>query len=114
MNALLYKILGAILIITLAFGAGWKVKGWKDDSSYKALYADLINQINAEQQHNLTLSKQYAATLTQYHHMTEETQKHVKIEVDTHPIYLDCILPDSGLQLINAAVDEANHIKSAH
>lgn len=114
MSGLFYKMAGLLLLMALAFGAGWKIKGWKDDSAYKELYADLINQINEEQEHNLTLSKQYASVLSQYHHATEETQKHVKVEVDTHPIYIDCVLPDSGVQLINRAVDEANALKSTH
>ena len=113
MNDLPYKIIGYGLILLFVFYAGWKVKGWKDDSDYKEGYAVLMNQINEEQQKNAALSQNYVHALHQYNQTTQELTHHVKIEVEKQPVYRDCVLPDGGVQLINTAVDQANQLKSS-
>ncbi len=114
MANLFYKLIFIIIALAVAFGAGWKIRAWKDDSTYKQAYFDLIEQVNVEQQKNLVLSKQYNQDVKAYQQANEELKKNVKIEIEQNPIYSDCAVPDHGVQLINAAVSQANQVKSTH
>lgn len=108
LNALAIKIGVSALAIVVAFGLGWKICSWKNDSVYKQTIT--------------TIQKQYNEKLAQYKSDSEKRLQDVnkqliqigninaklKTELKSAPIYHECVLPDSGVQLRSSAISSAN------
>ena len=112
MQTLLIKISGAFILCTLIFYAGWKVCSWRYDSQYKKAYDNAIAQVQAQQIKNNELSEKYQKQLNDYQKQSTKVNENVKTEIVTHTVYASCMLPTSGLQLINSTVDQANKVIS--
>jgi hypothetical protein len=106
------KTIGVLGGSIFLFVAGWVVHGWKYDSAYKAAYQNTLTQISVQQEQNKKLTDQYAAKITQYQTEIGKMKENVQVEIEK-PVYVDCVVPDSGVRLINNIVIATNNLKSA-
>lgn len=97
----------------VSFSAGWKIKEWKYDSQYKQSYLQAMAEIKTQDLVNQKMAQEYQRKTLLYTKKVELLNVQVKTEVASHSIYTSCAMPDSGLQLINSAVDTANQAVSS-
>lgn len=88
--------------------AGWVTQGWKYDSQYKESYIQVVAEVKAQDLANQTLAQEYQRKIGSYQKQMAALNGQVKTEITEHSVYSDCSIPDSGVQLINSAVDSAN------
>jgi hypothetical protein len=112
-NPLTLKIGASALAIASAFGLGWKICSWKNDSAYKDSYAALMKQLNDANVKNQQLSNTYNDLLKKDQSQSNKVDQNVKVEIQKYPVYIDCKYTDGGMQSIKSTVDQANQTKSA-
>lgn len=113
LNTIGSNIVVFAIAITIAFGAGWKIKGWRDDSQYKDHYVQAISALKAQDLANQKMAQEYQSKVSDYQNKVDVLNGQIKNEVVEHSIYSECVLPGSGVQLLNTTVDSANKIKSS-
>lgn len=112
-NALTLKIFSGLLFFVLAFSSGWVLHGWKYDSTYKGIIETQTKQINDKSLQNKTLSDQAEALKDQNKKLMESKSEPIKKEIREVPIYRDCVVPASGLRVINDKVTTTNQSLSS-
>lgn len=118
LNALAIKIGASTLAIVAAFGLGWKICSWKNDSQYKDAYSKLQQQyVNLQQQYNDLMDKN-KLLYDSLNDLKIKNQKRInelngqlQKEIKAHPQYSSNIVPDSGVQFYNATINSANQAK---
>ena len=95
----------AVSVVT-AFGAGWKVQGWRWDAADKtrieaehAAYTAAGARINAASEKFETIAANLAARRT-------IVEREIRHEIEK-PVYRDCLVPASGVQLYRNAEQHA-------
>lgn len=110
--SLILRILWPLVLAAFAFGLGWKVCTWR----YQAQEAKALNTIaeNAKAQDDVNAkdSKVRIEKQVVYQKSKDEDNKNVIKEVIKVPVYSECIVPLSGVRIINGAVSAANKVKS--
>lgn len=116
-NSLPMRITGGIVILLIlavsGFITGWITRGWKYDSQYKKSYIQAMAEVKTQDLANQTLAQEYNRKTALYEKEMESLNGQVKTEIAQHSIYSDCSLPDSGVQLLNSAVDSVNKARSS-
>jgi len=102
MNPLAIKAIATAVILALAFGTGWKVKGWKDDSVKLAQAEAVQNAVDAFHE----LESKIASTLEDKLATLKANERVVEretIKIIDRPVYRNECLDADGLRLIEAA-----------
>lgn len=100
---LLYLKLAGIAILSVAlFGAGWMVKGWKDDSQQAAEQKAVQAAVNAFHDHESRVGKILEDKLASLRANKTIVEKH-RETISERPVYLGTCLDNDGVQLIEAA-----------
>lgn len=100
-NPLMLKLGASALSVMAAFGLGWKICSWKNDSAYKEVYAAMAKQLNDANAKNQALENENQANKAAYQKKLEQANANIKTEIKTVPVYRDCIVPDNGVRLLN-------------
>lgn len=102
MNPLLIKAIAAGIILAVTFGAGWKVKGWKDDS-IKLAQAEAVQKVAEEFRDS---EARVATTLEDKLKDLKANERVVQretIKIVDRPVYRNECLDADGLLLIERA-----------
>lgn len=97
------KVAAAVLAVALIFGAGWKVKGWRDDAAQLAAVNEAVARAKADQKFD------YEAALAAAKHVEEVrvVYRTITKSVDRwrdRPVAHDVCLDHDGVFLANAAL----------
>lgn len=109
------KLLAAVAIAVVAFGLGWK---WRDDAANKQKLNDtqqVIDNVRARLVETKALSEADAAGAKSLEELLsglaeKKAQIIVKKEKEyvAYPAYSGCLLPPSGLSILNDAITAGN------
>lgn len=113
LSPLAIKIGASALAIVTAFGLGWKICSWKNDSGYKRIVEAQAKQINDSNLKNKTLSDQAESFKAQINKLMESKSEPIKKEIREVPIYRDCVVPANGLRVINDKATTTNQSLSS-
>lgn len=86
----------AAAIAVISFGAGWTTNGWRYEANEKASYEAAIEKANKA-------SSALETAISELEKNKFIVQREVRHEIEK-PVYHDCLLPASGLQLYNDSV----------
>lgn len=116
-NPLFLRFMAGIVFFIGSFSAGWVVKSWQVDGQYKdyyeKYYEHALAEVKTQALANQALAETYQNKVAFYQKQMDVLNGQVKNEIAQHSIYGQCNMPDSGVQLINSAVDSANKIASS-
>lgn len=113
-NPLMLKVGTIALSAIAAFGLGWKVCSWKNDSAYKDGYTALVQQLNDANAKNQALENENRANKIEFQKkLVEVANASIKKEVNSAPIYRDCVVPDNSVRLLNDKADAVSKTLSA-
>lgn len=112
LNPMMLRVFGSLFLLAIAFISGWKVCTWKYDSMQNKSKDEVINQVINQDKSSFETSKIRIEKQIVYQKSKDEDNKNVIKEIVKVPIYSDCIVPVSGVRLINSAISTANQIKS--
>ncbi len=110
-NPLMLKLGASALAVVAAFGLGWKVCSWRNDSEYKAVIATLQKEYEAAVAKNKILSDSLTALQIKNQKRIGELNAQLQEELKKSPIYISCTVPDSGVQLFQSSVSSANKVR---
>ena len=105
---------GAVLCVLLGTGIGWKLA----DTRYQVYHAQVQQEKAAQQVAMLRAIEEANARTAAAESAYQEAIVQLKTRVRTitrevvrevnKPVYLECVIPDTGRMLLNDAVREAN------
>lgn len=111
-SSILTRIVEAFLFFVLSVSAGfyigWTVHGWEYNSQYKDAFTAQTKNVQAQLLANQALSDKYQQQIIESKKMAESINERVKTEIVEKPIYVECHVPASGMQLLNQTVDSIN------
>ncbi len=98
----IYIILAAVVI---AFGGGWKVKGWQEDAAKLAATEAVESARVAFAVENAAIAERLEGKLADLRVVNRTINNEVQREIHKEPVYLsaDCAIPAGGVRLLNAA-----------
>lgn len=112
-SGLILKV-GSIALYSLILIIGtWKTHSWKDKSEQlkqvNASIVELKQRNSAESKESVNRQKAQEV----HHDKQKEAVVHIEREVTAMPVYRECVVPASGLRVINSAVEGANTLISS-
>lgn len=102
-----WKPLAVGIAIVGVFFAGVRYKSASCEVEKHRLIAQYTQMIQDEVDRRYEISLQYEDRLAEFRVMTREIVKEVEVEV-VKPIYTECRVPQSGINLLNETVDKLN------
>ena len=109
MNPILLMKAGAVaLVLVLVFFGGKKIERnyWLEREV--EIKEQVLRQVGYEQLKADTIAKEFEEYRAKANKVRENITKELSNEIKTNPSKYGCIIPDSGLRIINGAVREAN------
>ena len=97
----------AITVITGSFGSGYRYRGLIETERQAKLKEEYDDYINKQNEVNRNLSTQLEDALKKLKQNQRVVTKYVRVEVEK-PVYRDCVVPSSGVQLLNETADKLN------
>lgn len=113
-NPLMLKLGTSALAVVAAFGLGWKICSWKNDSAYKYALNSIQKQYNAQLVQYKSDSEKRLQQLNSQLTIVGNINAKLKEELKSAPVYHECKLPDSGMQLRASAISSANKAPSTN
>lgn len=113
LNPLAIKIGASALAIVAAFGLGWKICSWKNDSAYRHAYADLQKQVEIQQKKNSDILDQNKAVIDNYKKQVGALDDQLKNEIHKNVVYTDCKLTPNWVRLKSERNSKANQAITA-
>jgi predicted transcriptional regulator len=101
------KIGAAILVIALSFGAGYRLKTMQVAEKENELLKAAIAENERLQKEYNALSGKVIELAGQNDTIQTRTIERVTTEVEK-PVYRECVVPASGIEILNAQVEELN------
>lgn len=105
----LWVLLSLLACLLIGFIDGCRVASWHNNVHYKNDYEALIKRFNAYQSSSQRILADKEAQLNQYQQSLATLEK-VKQDEQQYPVYIDCKLPASGLQLNHERIERANEV----
>ena len=97
------KLAAALVALVVAFGAGWKVEGWRWDASEKAAVQAALAKYQQETAQAAKASSTLAAQQEQNHAEIRTITRTVD-RIVVRPVYRNVCLDADGLRAVNAAL----------
>lgn len=69
---------------------------------------DLQDALDKERELSLVLSKRLAILIQKNKQLKEASDKNVKTEIISNPIYTSCVIPNSGVSILNDTIKKFN------
>lgn len=110
LSPLAIKIGASALAIVAAFGLGWKICSWKNDSAYKAALNSIQKQYNEQLAQYKSDSEKRLEDINKQLIQIGSINAKLKTEIKSAPVYHECVLPDSGMQLRSNSISSANKV----
>jgi hypothetical protein len=101
------KIGAAVLVVALAFGAGYRLKTMQVAEKENELLKAAIAENERLQKEYNNLSGKVIELAGQNDTIQTRTIERVTTEVEK-PIYKECVVPASGIEILNTQVEELN------
>lgn len=96
------KLIGAALAVVAAFGSGWQVRGWHEDSVRLAASEAQNRALGAAMQRESDIAKTVEQKLAELKANQTVIDRGVIREI-VKPEYRTVCLPDNAVRLLNAA-----------
>lgn len=97
------RILFFVAAIAFAFIFGWKLRDWQAVAEKDALVSTGLKSKQQMEQLAATVSANTEAAIQNIRIENRTIYQRTQREITEKPVYRDCLLPDDGLRLVNAA-----------
>lgn len=102
------KVGAAALVLVLVYFGGQKIERNYWLQREIDIKEQVARQLAAEQLKNDAIAKDFEEYKAKSSKVRDNLTKELSNEIKTNPAKYGCIIPDSGLRIINGAVREAN------
>lgn len=103
---ILYAVIAAVLL-AVGFGSGWQTHGWKTDAQELSKVRVAEAQRDAALSYANDVSSKFETKLSKLRITNTTVNQEVRHETEK-TVYRDCLVPDSGVVLLNRAIGQAN------
>ena len=108
MNPLVAKLLILAGIVVFAIATGWEIRGDHDAADRLAEAEAMGKELVRRQALVEDTSAAFEAFKQKQVYIKREQQRKLNNETTSNPVYRECVVPDSGLRLLNDQIDAAN------
>jgi hypothetical protein len=102
-----WKIIGMALVVTGAFLTGYKFKSNSCEVEKQKIIWQYTQIIQDEVDRQYQISVEYEERITELRSQSRDIIETVEVEV-VKPIYRDCRLPESGVNILNDTIKKFN------